>query len=211
MLPPDVNASLLDFAVVYEHPDGNGRSRGPGKLKDRYGPIRFGLGAVRGLGESALKVSSPFGRKYGKFSDLFDFAKRVDSKRLNKGVLEALIQCGAFNTVSRAIGISRARCYAAVDRALERSRSAESRSRSWPDLALRATFRWSIAKKRGTRGLSAHCLLRVGSNLEMLRREKDALGCYVSGHPLSRYGRRLSRLNVIPTIQLSSLEESGAR
>ncbi|MGC4065791.1 MAG: hypothetical protein QM784_14295 [Polyangiaceae bacterium] len=38
VLPPDVNASLLDFAVVYEHPDGNGPSRGPGKLKDRYRP-----------------------------------------------------------------------------------------------------------------------------------------------------------------------------
>src|SRR5205085_1109402 len=51
VLPPDVNASDMDFTVVYTAPEGNGPPRGPGRLRDRYRPqIRFGLGAVRGLG-----------------------------------------------------------------------------------------------------------------------------------------------------------------
>ena len=60
----------------------------------------------------------------GPFRDLFDFATRVDAKRLNKGVLEALVQCGAFDSVLEPMGVSRARAYAAIDRALERSRGA---------------------------------------------------------------------------------------
>src|SRR5215510_15136386 len=57
VLPPDVNASDIDFTVVYGAPQGNGPPRGPGRLRDRYRPqIRFGLGAVRGLGEAALET-----------------------------------------------------------------------------------------------------------------------------------------------------------
>ena len=57
VLPPDINMSHLDFTVVYRSPEGKGPPRGPGRLRDRYGPqIRFGLGAVRGLGASALEA-----------------------------------------------------------------------------------------------------------------------------------------------------------
>jgi len=146
VLPPDVNASETDFSVVYAHPNGDGTTRGTGKVKDRYGPrLRFGLGAVRGVGESALETMFDARRAGGPFSDLFDFATRVDAKRLNKGVLEALVQCGAFDGVLLEKGITRARAYAAVDRALERSRNAsrdrergqteESRRRTRPRAA----------------------------------------------------------------------------
>src|SRR6188768_26512 len=127
VLPPDINLSAVDFSVVYQHPDGRGPQPrgGPGKLRDRFGPqIRFGLGAVRGVGEMALETMFEARTSSGKFKDLFDLATRVDSKRLNKGVLESLVQCGAFDTVLEPAGITRARAYAAVDRALERSRSA---------------------------------------------------------------------------------------
>ena len=205
VLPPDVNASLLDFAVVYEFRDGNGPSRGPGKVKDKFGPkIRFGLGAVRGLGESALEGVLAVRQDGGKFSDLFDFSKRVDSKRLNKGVLEALIQCGAFDSVSRIIGISRARCLAAVDRALERSRSA-TRDRERGQTSLFGLL--SASPNPKSSDLEDYpAVLAEWDRMEMLRREKDALGCFVSGHPLSRYGRRLGRLGVTSTSQLSSME-----
>lgn len=205
VLPPDVNASLLDFAVVYEYPEGGGPTRGTGKVKDRLGPkIRFGLGAVRGLGESALEGVLAVRQDGGKFTDLFDFAKRVDSKRLNKGVLEALIQCGAFDTVSRQIGITRARCLVAVDRALERSRSA-TRDRERGQTSLFGML--SAGPSATNTELEDYPpVLAEWDRMEMLRREKDALGCYVSGHPLSRYGRRLGRLGVTATAQLSSME-----
>lgn len=209
VLPPDVNASLLDFAVVYEFPEGTGAARGPGKLKDRFGPqIRFGLGAVRGLGESALEGVLSVRQEGGKFGDLFDFAGRVDSKRLNKGVLEALVQCGAFDTTSRRIGVSRARTYGAVDRALERSRSA-TRDRERGQTSLFGLLGGAVPASTPGRGNELedyNSAVPEWDRLEMLRREKDSLGCYVSGHPLSRYGRRLSRLGVTPTSQLSGLE-----
>jgi DNA polymerase-3 subunit alpha len=100
VLPPDINASETDFTVVYSHPDGRGPLGGSGKLRDRLGPkIRFGLGAVRGVGEAALETMFEARQSSGPFRDLFDFATRVDAKRLNKGVLEALVQCGAFDSV----------------------------------------------------------------------------------------------------------------
>jgi len=91
---------------------------------------------VRGVGESALETMFDARSGTGPFTDLFDLATRVDSKRLNKGVLESLVQCGAFDRVLEPTGITRARAYAAVDTALERSRKAtqerlSGQGRSW--------------------------------------------------------------------------------
>ncbi|MBC7052205.1 DNA polymerase III subunit alpha, partial [Salmonella enterica subsp. enterica serovar Enteritidis] len=90
VLPPDVNESDIDFKVVYTHPAGNKRpQRGDRNAvaKDPCGPqIRFGLGAVRGLGEAALEALLEARKEGGPFADLFDFASRVDAKRINKGV-----------------------------------------------------------------------------------------------------------------------------
>ena len=80
---------------------------------------------MRGVGETALETMFEARTTGGKFRDLFDLATRVDAKRLNKGVLESLVQCGAFDTVLEPAGITRARAYAAVDRALERPRNAD--------------------------------------------------------------------------------------
>ena len=128
VLPPDVNESDIDFKVVYTHPGGNKR---PSKSdrgavgRDHCGPqIRFGLGAVRGLGEAALEALLEARREGGPFGDLFDFASRVDAKRINKGVFEALVECGAFDTTLAARGISRAQAFASIEIALERSRAA---------------------------------------------------------------------------------------
>src|SRR5690606_35655049 len=130
VLSPDINASAIDFTVVYKHADGRGPGRGPGKMKDRLGPqIRFGLGAVRGVGTAALESILEARDGGGTFLDLFDFAARVGSKRLNRGVLEALVQCGAFDVSLVERGVTRARAMAAVDVALERSKQA-SRDRN---------------------------------------------------------------------------------
>src|SRR5690606_35446563 len=115
VLSPDINASDIDFTVVYKHPDGKGPARGPGRLRDRLAPqIRFGLGAVRGVGSAALESVFEARREGGDFLDLFDFGARVDSKKLNKGLLEALVQCGAFDVSLHRLGISRACANSAV-------------------------------------------------------------------------------------------------
>ena len=200
VLPPDINASDLDFTVVYSHADGRGPSRGPGKLRDRLGPqIRFGLGALRGVGQSALESVFAAREAGGPFRDLFDFASRVDAKRLNKGVLDSLVQSGAFDSVLAPLSVSRARAFAAVDRALERSRSA-SRDREAGQTTLFGMFAVAEDEKgQSSTGVDEYPRAGAWDRVELLKREKAALGCYVSGHPLERYGGKLDRLGVIPT------------
>jgi DNA polymerase-3 subunit alpha len=204
VLPPDINASSLDFTVVYGNPDGDGPARGPGRLRDRLSPkIRFGLGAVRGVGEAALETVFEARGAGGPFRDLFDFASRVDAKRLNKGVLESLVQCGAFDSVLEPMGVSRARAYVAVDRALERSRSA-SRDRDSGQATLFGLFEAAAPGGDKQRpALEEYPAAAEWDRLELLKREKQALGCYVSGHPLHRYGAKLARIGALPAVKLS--------
>ena len=205
VLPPDINASELDFTVVYENPTGDGNRRGPGRLRDRYSPrIRFGLGAVRGVGQSALEGVFEAREKGGQFADFFDFAARVDSKRINKGLLESLVQCGAYDSVAAPAGLTRARLYASIDRALERSRnSTRDRERGQTSLfsilgASRSTEK-SLFSDQYSEALN-------WNRLETLAREKVSLGCYVTGHPLDRYGNKLHRLDVVATKDLVNCE-----
>lgn len=196
VLPPDINASETDFTVVYANPRGDGATRGTGKLRDRFTPqIRFGLGAVRGVGEAALETVFEARTAGGPFRELFDFASRVDAKRLNKGVLEALVQCGAFDTTLEPTGITRARAYAAIDRALERSRSA-SRDRESGQMGLFGAIKQSERSEYPTTPSE-------WDKMEILKREKAALGCYVSGHPMSRYASKLGRLGAIATTKVA--------
>jgi DNA polymerase-3 subunit alpha len=210
VLPPDINASETDFTVVYAYGDGRGPGRGPGKLRDRFGPqIRFGLGAVRGLGEAALETMFEARRAGGPFRDLFDFAARVDAKRLNKGVLEALVQCGAFDSALGPMSISRARAYAATERALERSRSA-SRDRDRGQTTLFGIFEQAAGKNGSSSAFEEYPPAGEWDRLELLKREKAALGCYVSGHPLFRYGNKLNRLGVTASVKLGGQQAWSA-
>ncbi len=207
VLPPDINASETDFTVVYEYPEGRGPTKGTGKLKDGFGPrIRFGLGAIRGVGGAALASVFDVRRDGGPFRDLFDFASRVDGKRLNKAVLEALVQCGAFDSVLDPLGIHRARALAAVDRALERARSA-TRDREVGQSTLFGLFDQNSASQGKSQGPGEeYPEVESWDRLELLRREKAALGCYVSGHPLARYGNKLQRVGALPTAELKDVE-----
>lgn len=207
VLPPDINASDIDFTVVYAAPDGTGPPRGPGRLRDRYRPqIRFGLGAVRGLGEAALETVFEARRTSGPFADLFDFAARVDAKRLNKGVLEALVQCGAFDSALLPKGISRSRAYAAVDRALERSRNA-SRDRERGQTTLFGLFATASPGNGAPDGLDDYPDdVEKWDRMTLLVKEKQALGCYVTGHPLNRYGDKILRIGALQSDKVAQQE-----
>jgi DNA polymerase-3 subunit alpha len=206
VLPPDVNASETDFSVVYAHPKGDGSTKGSGKVKDRWGPqLRFGLGAVRGVGEAALETMFEARRAGGPFLDLFDFATRVDAKRLNKGVLESLVQCGAFDSLLEPMGITRARAYAAVDRALERSRSA-SRDRESGQASLFGALASTATNGSSSAALGEYPTAVEWDRMDLLKREKEALGCYVSGHPLFRYGTKFQRMGITQSTEVSRAE-----
>ena len=206
VLPPDINASATDFTVDYAYPDGKGPQRAGTKLRDAFGSrIRFGLGAVRGVGEAALESVFGIREKGGPFRDLFDFASRVDGRKLNRGVLEALVQCGAFDSVCAPNGIHRARVFAAVERALERARSA-TKDRESGQASLFGLF--DAAPQGDAKGAATaeYPEAEAWDRLELLRREKAALGCYVSGHPLFRYGQQVTRIGAIPSVELKDVE-----
>ncbi len=209
VLPPDVNESDIDFKVVYTHPEGNRRVPRSERLKDPCGPqIRFGLGAVRGLGGAALEALLEARAAGGPFADLFDFGSRVDAKRINKGVFEALVQCGAFDTVLATQGVHRARAFASIETALERSRAA-SRDRERGQTNMFGLFDAGAPKgASSSRGDYAMC--DAWDRREALVRERQSLGFYVSGHPLERYlrgGASLSKLECVPLSELAGMKD----
>ncbi len=145
------------------------------------------------MGDSALEAVLEARSQGGAFKDLFDFAERIDAKRVNRGVLEALIAGGAFDATLLPRKISRARAFAAVDRALERARNA-SRDRERGQTSLFAMF--AAAEPPSATVASEYPEAAPWDLKETLLREKEALGFYVSGHPLDRYGIELSRFEV---------------
>jgi len=148
VLVPDVQAAEADFSV-------------------EHGAIRFGLSAIKGLGQTTAQEIVE-ARRAGAFQDFFDFAARLGPK-LNRRVLEALVQAGACD----AFGPSRCALFAAIDDALRQDRGQRQDqldlfgAQEAPRPALPDLPEWPPA--------------------ERLRREREALGCYVTGHPLEQH------------------------
>ncbi len=204
VLPPDINESATDFRVIYTNPAGDKKVGKKEKIKDPTGPqVRFGLGAVRGVGGAALETLFEARDSGGPFADLFDFGSRVDAKKINKAVLEALVQCGGFDQTLQKQGVSRAQAFAAIDVALERSRSA-SRDRERGQTNLFGLFDAAASaqgQKTTTEASGSYPECPPWDQKEMLVRERQSLGFYVSGHPLERYlrgGGALARLEALP-------------
>jgi DNA polymerase III subunit alpha len=203
VLPPDINQSWTAFSVVYFAPEGDYAPPRSAKVKDPYKPaIRFGLGGVRGVGEAALESVFEARKKGGPFHGLFDFAERVDAKRINKGVLEALVQGGAFDATLLPEGVTRARGFAAIDRALELSKSA-SRDRE----SGQAGFLAALGGGGATGTMPDYPQAEPWDLRVLLAKEKSSLGFYVSGHPLDRYGKDMSRFECIPATDLPTMND----
>jgi len=156
ILPPDVNSSQLSFA-----PDGEA--------------IRFGLGAVKGIGEGAVNNVLQARAADGPFTSLTDFCCRVDLRLNNRKVLEALIRSGSFDS----LGKTRASLTAGVDTAMEVA-AAERKSR---DSGQGGLFGDEEAQDHADRFGD----LPDWSADERIRYEKETLGFYITGHPLARF------------------------
>jgi DNA polymerase-3 subunit alpha len=155
VLPPDINESYTDFSI-------RGKS------------IRFGLGAVKNVGESAIE-SIVAAREAGEaFQSIFDFCERVDSRSANRKCVESLIKCGAFDSV----GGHRAQILEALDAAIESGQSAQKDKAA----GQASLFDFSESFSAEVRKLPD---VPKMSNSEILAAEKEMLGFYISGHPLS--------------------------
>ncbi|HLG16650.1 MAG TPA: DNA polymerase III subunit alpha [Blastocatellia bacterium] len=158
ILPPDVDQSLDNFTA-------SGNS------------IRFGLAAIKGIGQSAVACIIDARNSGGPFRSIFDFTERVDSRAVNKRTLESLIRAGAFDS----LGHRRAQLFAVIDSAIESGqRSQRSRATGQSELfgALASSMPMAEPPLPDVKEWSHH---------ELLKGEKETLGFYISGHPLGRY------------------------
>lgn len=222
VLPPDINQSEIDFTVVYDPENGSAKGRKKnepvalnGKVRDALGPsIRFGLGGLKGCGEAALETIFESRRDEDgaekPFTDLFEFCGRVDSRRVNKAVVEALVQSGAFDTPHKALGVSRAQALASVDGAIERGkkRSAERASGQTNLFGLLTTHDDGEVGELRAR-LEDFPQIEPWDVGETLTREKGVLGFYVSGHPLDRYSAELKRFTTATTATLGAMKDGA--
>ncbi len=179
VLPPDINESLVDFAVVGTQ-------------------IRFGLAAVKGIGAGAVRALLQ-AREDGKFVDFFDCVRRVDTKHVNRKVYEALIKCGAFDTLPG----NRAQLLDALDSALEGANRA-ARDREVGQFSL-----FGEAVDAPAALTPALRPIAPPSTLEALAWEKETLGIFVSGHPLSDVAEALVRGGAAQVKDLRALEDDA--
>jgi DNA polymerase-3 subunit alpha len=162
VLPPDINESELDFAVV----------------KDK---IRFGLAAVKNVGESAIESILKARAKVGAFRSLVDLTEEVDLRLVNKRVLESLVKSGSFDS----LGVRRSQLSAVIDRALDAGQQVQ-RERESGQGSLLGLFGGTAALKRNPE-LERYPDIPEWSQTERLAHEKATLGFFLSGHPLDAY------------------------
>ncbi|MBN3564148.1 DNA polymerase III subunit alpha [Aliamphritea spongicola] len=148
------------------------------------GEIVYGLGAVKGVGEGPIE-SIVEARQEGPFKDIFDFCKRVGSKKINKRVMEALVRCGALDK----LGPDRAQLWAAIPEALKAADQNErNQSAGMFDL-------FGDMEAEDPRDPYADYMkLRCWTDKERLQGEKDTLGLYVTGHPIDEYESELPNI-----------------
>jgi DNA polymerase-3 subunit alpha len=178
VLPPDVNESRVDFTVVGDD-------------------IRFGLAAIKGAGDGAVRGIIEAREKGGRFADLFDFVKRVDLRSVNRKVFEALIKCGALDSMPG----NRAQKLDALETALETA-SRAARDRESGQFSLFGESEATHADLQPQlRPLPAPPVL------EQLGWEKETLGIFVSGHPLADVAEALARGGAVAVKDLRSKED----
>jgi len=190
VLPPSVNQSDLDFTAV------------AGTVGKGDGAIRFGMRAVKGVGEGAVEAILA-AREDGRFKELYDFCERVDLKRVNKRVMEALVRCGAFDE----FGQTRRGLFEELDRAIERGQTSQ-RDKQAGQFSLFGSLLEAPKPKVEKIEIS---FKEEWPDKERLAYEKECLGFYVSGHPLDRYVNDLSRMGLRTIARLDDISGQELR
>lgn len=181
ILVPDVNVSSVRFA--------------PQKLA-----IRCGLAGIKNIGEQAAVAIVQERQANGPFRGLIDFCVRMDPRVINRKVMETLVRCGAFD----AFGVHRARLFAGIDLGLARATAIQSdRQTGQGNL-----FAQAEAPGHGNEPDALPDCPPWHEN-ELLSAEKELLGIYMSGHPLTQYEPLLRRYRLATVAELTSLENGS--
>ena len=180
VLPPDVNESGVRFTVD-------------------QGRIRFGMAAIKNVGEIAVQNIITVRKAAGPFQSLANFCDRIDARVVNRKVVECLIKCGAFDVINP----SRAQVWADMNYQLDRAATAQRDRESGQN----ALFDVAPVNTRKTSGQSPAV---VWSQSDLLGFEKELLGFYVTGHPLTKFAEILRRYELASTAQLAQLPDGQA-
>ncbi|MEW6442707.1 MAG: DNA polymerase III subunit alpha [bacterium] len=181
--PPDINKGQWDFTVQHER-------------------IAFGIGAVKNIGEGAVESILAVRAEGGPFASFVDFCERVDSRKINRRVIESLVKSGAFDQLSDG---KRAPLLGALDQVMEHAARIQSERESGqtslfdegPGRASSIEPRWN-AHEFGEWSCS-----------ERLAFEKEALGFYLTGHPLAEHAEEMKRFGVVGTRGLLELADGS--
>jgi DNA polymerase III subunit alpha len=201
--PPDVNRSQRYFSVEPANDDAASATAAAkaGAVATGTGTvqaIRYGLGAVKGIGARAADGIAAERKRGGPFRSLADLCERLEAMLLNKSALEALVQAGAFD----GLGKSRAGDFASIEAALRSSVAArEDRRRGQKML---------FAAPESSRDTASGPGVAEWPDNERLAKEKEALGFYLSGHPFEKRGAFLARLAGQTTGSLAKVEPGGS-
>lgn len=171
VLPPDINESFIDFGVIIQ-PDGSEK-------------IRFGLSAIKNVGEALIEVIVEERKTGGKFKDLEDFITRVHSNSLNRKSLESLARAGAFDGMAE-----RNQILANMDRILSFAKEEQKAKDSGQFSLFAAASEGSAA---GVNTLQLTPAQRPATKQERMSWEKELLGLYVSDHPLKEFALYLEK------------------
>jgi len=176
VLSPDINTSLQSFTPVVDDPED--------AEAGRPGSIRFGLGAIKGVGDAAAIKIIEEREANGSFQDFDEFLERMDSKAVNRRVLECLVKTGAFDFSLEPRGAIFHRLEEAINYAAARQRDKEAGQNSFFDILQEDTTQNGDGDADGPREID---MSKQFPQHEMLTYEKELLGFYVSGHPLDDY------------------------
>jgi DNA polymerase-3 subunit alpha len=174
ILPPDINESHRNFSVC-----GN--------------QIRFGLAAVKNVGDAAIEAILKEKEEKGSFQSLYDFCRRVDLRKVNRRVIESLIKCGAFD-FSKA---HRSQMLAVLDELLERSQRVQRRT----DTGQMSMWEASLKERE-----EPYPDIEEFHESQLILFEKETIGFYVSRHPLLTYQEEIKKVTEEDTSTLLRLQ-----
>ncbi|HVR69223.1 MAG TPA: DNA polymerase III subunit alpha [Vicinamibacteria bacterium] len=198
VLPPDVNESDLYFTVLTSRRLEPGGATQHPPAQDAA--IRFGLAALKNVGEGAVGAILRARKGGGAFLSLFDFCERVDLRAVNRRVVESLVKSGSFDSLDP----RRAALYAFIDQAMDLGQK-QQRDREQGQSSLLGLLGGDEPERRGaTARLPETAPWGEGERLAF---EKESLGFFITGHPLERYQQELTQWATATTGRLAELAE----
>jgi DNA polymerase-3 subunit alpha len=188
ILPPEANKSMWDFTVVEAH------DRDAVEPGSTIGSIRFGLAAVKNVGMSAIEAIIEAREAKAAFTSLADFCRKVDQRKVNRRVIEALIKCGAFDFT----GARRAQMTDAIDMVMEQASKHQEQE---------ATGQFSIFDSIGEQKDPELPDVPEWKENQLLAYEKESMGFYISGHPLAAFQADIARYATATTETLEQVPD----